>query len=699
MMASSEGAKPKFEPTQEEFKRIEESMKDDQFKKLFFEYMNEISDPENRKLYEAELTQLEAERGNNVRFVNPEPGFVVKTFTPTSTPSETEKLFINICSSPEIAIASVSGKNAKGQNWSIPYTLSAGREDVDHANNKCTVYDCVFHPDTLKRANDSIPFRNMLISTAMEGVEKQFKIQIDKKFKLPKLKSKGPLGQTVIRTSAPQPPSTSTSETSVEFLDRLKREQQSESKPPSTPSTKSPLIQEIPSPKSSEPTQESKPVEVTPRFSIVHRGVNDDYQKYTNERNRMGGTRPDVLVVRVELPGVFSAGAVTLDTTEKDLDLHVPDKYKLHLPLPFSVVHEKGSAKFDKGKQTLTVTLPVVPPPVVDVPTPNVPVEISDETDVPGADVESSVVLAESDTANADDAAPRLPTLEDGSDTEADLKTADGYAEDVKAVNVTKADNVEESTSTHPSTADQKTSAIPAETSLDALDWIVPLFTLRQDLETASFIISVPDVDEANLISSFDETMITIKFRDSNNNHYNLTLQTPSPINSSKCSVDISNENVAVVVWKVADGLWDGVKVVGADGEKSVRRFLTRESVRSVGVDNDEDEDQAVSVPSGPVTLRQRDDGAVEVHFAGSETKESVDSKPAAEVSKDGVVGENDGKFTREEKAPLSVADNGKSAREEKAPLSAAEEAPRDDRQKSSPAVKLLNPLIYALDD
>lgn len=39
-----------LEITSEEMERFKDSMKNDEFKKLFFDYMNEISDPNNKKV-------------------------------------------------------------------------------------------------------------------------------------------------------------------------------------------------------------------------------------------------------------------------------------------------------------------------------------------------------------------------------------------------------------------------------------------------------------------------------------------------------------------------------------------------------------------------------------------------------------------------------------------------------------------------
>jgi hypothetical protein len=47
---SASGSEGGIQITPEEMERFKESMKNDEFKKLFFDYMNEISDPNNKKV-------------------------------------------------------------------------------------------------------------------------------------------------------------------------------------------------------------------------------------------------------------------------------------------------------------------------------------------------------------------------------------------------------------------------------------------------------------------------------------------------------------------------------------------------------------------------------------------------------------------------------------------------------------------------
>lgn len=65
--------------SQDEMSRLSEALKKEEFRKLLLDYAEEISDPKNRELYEQEISALEQERGMNVTFIHPEPGYCLKT--------------------------------------------------------------------------------------------------------------------------------------------------------------------------------------------------------------------------------------------------------------------------------------------------------------------------------------------------------------------------------------------------------------------------------------------------------------------------------------------------------------------------------------------------------------------------------------------------------------------------------------------
>lgn len=160
--------------SREELRNITECLKKDEFRKLLIEYAEEVTDPENRKIYEKEITQLEKERGVDVTFVNPTPGYVIKT----SVNGE-KKCFLNISKNDIVARPSSQASYEQGHHglqWSIPYILIPPRDDLDKRNVCCMVFDIVFHPDTIYLASKNPQFRQIVNNTAMDGVEKSFKV-------------------------------------------------------------------------------------------------------------------------------------------------------------------------------------------------------------------------------------------------------------------------------------------------------------------------------------------------------------------------------------------------------------------------------------------------------------------------------------------------------------------------------------------
>ncbi|NXC11541.1 KTU protein, partial [Orthonyx spaldingii] len=113
-------------------------------RELFAEFAAELTDPEQRRLYEEEVAALERERGMEVRFVHPTPGF------------------------------------RGGQRWELPYSLAPGREELRPAGRRRLLYDVVFHPAALRLAARSARFRRLLRDTALEAVESRCGVQLDR---------------------------------------------------------------------------------------------------------------------------------------------------------------------------------------------------------------------------------------------------------------------------------------------------------------------------------------------------------------------------------------------------------------------------------------------------------------------------------------------------------------------------------------
>lgn len=71
----------------------------------------------------------------------------------------------------------------------------------------------------------------------------------------------------------------------------------------------------------------------------------------------------DLMVVKIELPPVngrsVASNDIDLDVSEQRLRVSTAS-YKLSTYLPLKVKHKEGTAQWDGGKGTLTLTLPIV---------------------------------------------------------------------------------------------------------------------------------------------------------------------------------------------------------------------------------------------------------------------------------------------------------------------------------------------------
>lgn len=332
--------------TKEEVENISQALKKEEFRKLLSEYAEEITDPKNRKQYQDEIIQLEAQRGVDCTFVNPEPGFVVKTSVDGK-----KKAYINICKNKAVGRPECKPQykdNNRGMGWSIPMCQSPGREDFDKKRKRCVIYDVVFHPDTLYLAERNQEFKQVVIDTALNAVEDSFKVSLDKKnIKFPKVNFKGVPFATVIRKMSKKPPTITKED--AEFYEKIKC-------PLNPPKESDPVVRNFDSVKK-EPGKYTIPKYVIKQRSDI------DLQDYTYDRNaKINAAIPKDLVIEVNLPLLNSSKNVTLDVMEKSLHLicDKPSKYKLDIQLPYSVNEETGNAKFDKDRKMLIITLPVV---------------------------------------------------------------------------------------------------------------------------------------------------------------------------------------------------------------------------------------------------------------------------------------------------------------------------------------------------
>ncbi|XP_061824368.1 protein kintoun [Nerophis lumbriciformis] len=331
----------------DEIQRLTKAFKDENFRKMLHEYAEEISDPENRRIYEEEIAILEQERGNNIEFIHPQPFRALKTSL-----NRKQKCYINICGNEKVGKpeckCGVSEDGRRGQCWSLPHNLSQGRQDTDPKGNKITIYDVVFHPDTLHIANKNSKFMEMVSSTAVKAIQDAFKVTLDENnMKEMKTKYKGMPHPCVIRKRIPGFKPTDPQDDPLAFP-------YPDEKPPKEitpdPKPRSYVIQPEKIKKHSEPS-----------YTVKYRSF-IDLQDFRYSRDSAKSPRPKEIIVTIDVPLLKSVADVNLEVKEKSLLLESESPaYRLELPLSYPVDEEEGEAKFSKQKGQLTVTLPVLP--------------------------------------------------------------------------------------------------------------------------------------------------------------------------------------------------------------------------------------------------------------------------------------------------------------------------------------------------
>ena len=524
--------------SRDEIKRLGEALKDEKFREMLREYAEEISDPENRRRYEEEIAQMERERGMDVTFIQPEPGYVLKTSV-----NGNQKAFINISKSDKIDKPNGERQRNKdgksGLLWHIPHSFAPPKEDYDKQKKRCQVYDFVVHPDTYRMAESNVRFRQLVEDTAFDGIEKQFGVTLDRKnVRRPKLKFKGTPSATVIRNrsaSGPQPaPDASgllrdmpypyenktTSEMmeereAVRATDQKKKERKGDS-----------------GNKSSDGNEGDPPA---PKYTIIHR-TEVDMQEYRNAPDAKPSTRPRELVIKIDLPLLKSAAQANLDIYEKRLLLEskTPAAYKLDLALPYPVDDSEGSAKFDKQKRTLTVTLPVIPDK-----SPSMPTFVNG---TPSAEEE------EEQTAEK----PLIEVLSNGTDEDSAEPQQNGTTEGKDVASTTNGVDTSDS--------DDKQVFTPH------VAYTLPDFSFTQDNETVSFVLKVKNVAEDSIkrtSPSPNEMKLVCVSRGEGGFplHFSLFLRFAEScqVAPEHCSVDVTADNVVLLLLKErkSRGLWD----------------------------------------------------------------------------------------------------------------------------------------------
>jgi len=360
-------------------RRISECLKQPEFRRLLNEYAEAMQSPEAKQEEEAYLRQLEEESAEGgarqLQILLPRPAFCVKCRT-----RDGAKVYINVCASDKIAVFT-EDRSADSANalWHVPLSIGKPRTESDKRGRAAETFDAVFHPTTVRLADDSRRFMCFLIEICVEHINEGYHRTLTPEFKrMGKVASKGqPPAQSVRVTAADATATAGTLGTAtgaplttIDLLPRrppVPKPSAANTAQPSKPNplpappdpTASPAVP-IAAPPDAPAQPPSSPAWVQPDYDLVHRGdvsVSDAWVAREDLQRRL----PRELLLRVKLPLMASASeADGLEVFEGRVVLRSAKwRYRLDVQLPFLVDDEKCAAKFDKHTRELTLRMPV----------------------------------------------------------------------------------------------------------------------------------------------------------------------------------------------------------------------------------------------------------------------------------------------------------------------------------------------------
>ncbi|XP_018411753.1 PREDICTED: protein kintoun [Nanorana parkeri] len=526
--------------TPEELERFKSAFQDVRFRELFAQYAEEISDPENRRRYEQEISEMERERGMDVQFLHPEPGHVLHTSLDGQG-----SCYLNICSNGLVrrphCVPGTDREGRSGQHWSLPCSLSPAREELSPDGSREVIYDVIFHPDTLRLAANSDKFKAMVDLTALDTVSQSFHVVLD----ATNVRTLGEKYRGVPQACVTRKPRPGANPKQQDPGDPLSFPYPYDVPGGQRKSSRGhPKVQ--PQPEDRKANQEP----TVPRYTIHHRSY-VDMQDYRDARDSAPSPVPKELLITVDLPLLSSASEVKLHIEGKALSLESQKPaYKLQLKLPYLVEEERGTAQFNKFKRQLVITVPVVQQNLLklmqeqlaDVPEPESELSTSPDPEPQESD----------DTQESGNAPERPPSDKEPEGVE--QPTTDG----ADAINVVLAASPE-----------------------------CPIFTCSQDATSLTLVIHVKDIDEHSITSEVGSYECEIRFCVTHTNApYVLFVQflPQYNLNTNNTAVKVSEDNMVIELTKSSEcfGLWKNLYFGVNSNSLQERRFINEENVREL---------------------------------------------------------------------------------------------------------------------
>mmetsp|Transcript_27551 Transcript_27551/g.36126 ORF Transcript_27551/g.36126 Transcript_27551/m.36126 type:complete len:716 (+) Transcript_27551:108-2255(+) len=610
-----------FQMTEEEAKKFREAFEEPEFRKLFADYVDEISDPKYREETEMYINQLEGEKKvpEGKELVRPDPGFVLKTHLNHKKPQaeSRQKIFINVVQSDVVAKPSskpaTGNQKAGGANWSLPYCVGQIRMDRDKKDQTVPTVDVCLHPDSISRAKSSAAFKNLLAQVAIEGVERQYdalgqpNTTLEKKYHV--------LKGVAYKSGKPGVMLVASKKKEMWDSDKAQGQKDQKGKASGAPASKStaPAAEkQESSPASPKPSlankSQGKPKPVTqkiinettkgppiPQNTLIERG-NFELSAHMDNERIIPANYPKELVIKIQLPLLARASEADLDVSTTNLNLTTANgKYSpLKINLPRPVFEEQGAAKFDKKAKVLTVTLPVRPPP----PSKRPPVLPQDEAQPEVSSTEPEEEEKEEQSKLPPPPANKKPSKADHDRWISDPPPSQKFELTPPLVPAPATQPPTSSEKEKPKSAvDLKLSGdfVPADkflggqpgyvfktdsqglgyyldktTTFEPVDPLEPtrkspIFEFRQNARTITILIQTPGIQASTVVPQWKPKQIIIDFTavedGSEESKFSLKLELCGEIDPSKCRFDVATRNMIVILYKTQEGIWPSLEV------------------------------------------------------------------------------------------------------------------------------------------
>ncbi|KAF4695977.1 PIH1 domain containing [Perkinsus olseni] len=364
--------------THEEVSQLTRAMKRPEFKEHFQEYIDEISDPKNKKEYEQYLKQLEdaGEMPKGKVLLRCKPGICVKTSIRFQS-GQVQKLFLNICHTDKLGDVQFKKQEVKahenpeaagrtpGYAVSLPYSASPPRPDKDKKDHLCMVSDVAVSERTFVQAVQNEALLKLVVDTVCEAitasclkggetVSRDFKVAM--LFRMAMRRELGVEGMTPAELRKMQK--------------RAKRErEEGKANDDEQQSVASPVTDENQEADennifgSSAEADASSGLILQPKFKIVEVGQLRDLSSFVD-------SSAENIRLEVELPGVKHSNEIDVDTAGVAGGVIVQTKRPKAFALELSTivrirtydemtVGDNAVARFDKRLHRLSVTYPV----------------------------------------------------------------------------------------------------------------------------------------------------------------------------------------------------------------------------------------------------------------------------------------------------------------------------------------------------